>query len=178
MCVEGARRELSLISLLVSPGVPSGGCCRFYGHSHRSSQGGLLPYIQTPFPTQPVLPLPRCCGQNSELGPDTCFATSGCLLPHRFLGLQLNFLTQASLPPDPAASKALDIVMQRAKPEPCPRVELPRGTAAASCQNRAGEHEVKPGGSLGSAGRAEGRVCPPSSPGGLLAFLVLPKALR
>lgn len=75
----------------------------------------------------------------------TYFVTSGCLLPHRFLGLQLSFLTQASLLPVPAASKALGIVIQRAKPEPRLRVELPRGTAAASCQNRAGEHEAKPG---------------------------------
>ena len=27
-------------------------------------------FFHTPFPTRPVLPLPRCCGQKLELGPN------------------------------------------------------------------------------------------------------------
>lgn len=47
-------------------------------------------FSHTPFPpTQPVLPPPRCCGQNLELGPN--------LLCDLFLGLQLSFLMRTLL---------------------------------------------------------------------------------
>lgn len=55
-----------MLSLPVSLGDPSG--IWFHGPSHSSYQGGFLPHTHPPFPTQTILPLPRCYGQNSELG--------------------------------------------------------------------------------------------------------------